>query len=150
MPFRNRPRSRCEPEDGVAARTRGDYVNAQSIFRTLAERGYASAQGDLGVMYNHGHGVTQDYAESVKWYRLAAAQGNFNAQRNLGIMLLLGQGAPKDDIRGHMWLNLASASGDEDSIKARDSLETLMTPVQIAQAQQMARDCQQRNFKGCD
>ena len=84
------PWEQYQYQDGVAARTRGDYVNAQSIFRTLAERGYASAQGDLGVMYNHGHGVTQDYAESVKWYRLAAAQGNFNAQRNLGIMLLLG------------------------------------------------------------
>ncbi len=137
-------------QDAVAARTRGDFASALPIFRSLAERGYARAQGDLGVMYNLGHGVKQDYLESVKWYRLAAAQGNFNAQSNLGIMLMLGQGVPKDYIRGHMWLNLALTSGDEDAQKAKDSAEVLMTPQQIKQAQQMARDCQQRNFKGCD
>jgi hypothetical protein len=63
---------------------------------------------------------------------------------------MLGQGVPKDYIRGHMWLNLALTSGDEDAQKAKDSAEVLMTPQQIKQAQQMARDCQQRNFKGCD
>jgi len=29
-------------------------------------------------------------------------------------------------------------------------LAAIMTPQQIAEAQKLARECQQRNFKGCD
>jgi hypothetical protein len=31
-----------------------------------------------------------------------------------------------------------------------DILAKRMTPQQIGEAQKMARECQQRNFKGCD
>jgi uncharacterized protein len=49
-----------------------------------------------------------------------------------------------------MWLNLASVSGIADAVKSRDFSAKRMTPQQISQAQKMARDCQQRKFKGCD
>jgi hypothetical protein len=32
----------------------------------------------------------------------------------------------------------------------RDQFSKAMTPQQIAEAQKMARECQQRNFKDCD
>jgi hypothetical protein len=38
------------------------------------------------------------------------------------------------------WFNLAAASGNEDAAKARDQLATMMTPAQIAEAQQLARE----------
>jgi hypothetical protein len=49
-----------------------------------------------------------------------------------------------------MWVNLAGVSGDAKSVKLRDALAAIMTPQQIAEAQKLARECQQRNFKGCD
>ena len=52
--------------------------------RLQAEQGDASAQYNLGVMYDRGDGVDQDYQEALKWYRLAAKQGNAEAQRDLG------------------------------------------------------------------
>ena len=51
-----------------------------------AERGNASAQYNLGVMYAKGQGVRQDYAEAVRWYRRAAEQGDVQAQSNLGVL----------------------------------------------------------------
>ncbi len=46
---------------GYEAHQRGDYATALRIFRQLADQGYASAQNNLGVMYDKGQGVTQDY-----------------------------------------------------------------------------------------
>ncbi len=45
---------------GVDAHNRGDYDTALAEFRPLAEQGKASAQSNLGVMYEKGRGVPQD------------------------------------------------------------------------------------------
>ena len=55
-----------------------------------------------------------------------------------------------DDVRAHMWFNLAAAKGNAGSVKNRDQATKMMTPLQIAEAQKLARECQARNFKGCD
>jgi hypothetical protein len=49
-----------------------------------------------------------------------------------------------------MWFNLAGASGDTNGVKYRDAVAAKMTPQQIAEAQKMARECEQRNFKDSD
>ena len=53
-------------------------------YRKAAEQGDASAQYNLGVMYENGHGVEQDDEQAVFWYRKAAEQGYADAQYNLG------------------------------------------------------------------
>lgn len=127
-----------------------DDAEAVKWFRLAAAQGNADAQSNLGTMYGNGQGVAQDYAEVVKWFRLAAAQGNAAAQNNLGVMYRDGQGVKQDYVRAHMWFNLGGASGDVSEVKNRDLVAAKMTPQQIAAAQKMARECQQRNFKGCD
>ena len=104
----------------------------------------------LGYMYEEGHGVAQDYTQAVRWYRLAAAQGMDAAQYNLGLMYGRGRGVEQDYVRAHMWFNLAAVSGDADSVKARDITERQMTREQVAQAQQMARDCVANFYKNCN
>jgi TPR repeat protein len=101
-------------------------------------------------MYANGRGVKQDNAEAIKWFRLAAAQGNAVAQGMLGAMYYTGEGVTQDYVRAHMWFNLAGASGDVYGEKDRDLVAAKMTPQQIAEAQKMARECQQRYYKGCD
>ncbi len=83
-------------DEGAAAAKRGDHATALREWRPLAEQGHASAQNNLGVMYNEGQGVQQEYAEAVKWYRKAAEQGFAGAQNNLGSMYESGQGVPQD------------------------------------------------------
>jgi TPR repeat protein len=122
------------------------------LYRLSAAQGHARAQFNLGAMYSNGQGIRQDYAEAVKWYRLSAAQGHVNAQTNLGARYVNGQGVVQNNVRAYMWFSLVAESADADAnaVKNRDLIAKRMTPQQIVQAQQMARDCQQRNFKGCE
>ena len=119
------------------------------LYRLAAERGYAKAQSNLGLMYRNGQGVTQDDKEAVRWLRLAAAQGVAKAQYNLGVMYGQGRGVPQDYALAHMWWNIASAAGDAGGTENRDLVAKQMTPQQIEKAQEMARACQASNFKGC-
>jgi TPR repeat protein len=49
-------------------------------------------------------------------------------------------GVPQDYIQAHMWFNLAAANGLKEPADFRDDLAKRMTPAQIAEAQQLARE----------
>jgi TPR repeat protein len=101
-------------------------------------------------MYHEGQGVAQDYAEAIKWYRLAAAQGYADAQFALGLMYDLGQGVAQNYVRAHTWWNIIAATGYARAVEHRDIVAKKMTSQQIAEAQKLAIECQQKKFKGCD
>lgn len=61
-------------EDAVATYERGDYAAAFAGFRSLADRGDASAQSNLGLMYAYGKGVPKDHVRAHMWFNLAAAR----------------------------------------------------------------------------
>ncbi|MEQ1584169.1 MAG: tetratricopeptide repeat protein, partial [Candidatus Nitrotoga sp.] len=124
-----------------------DYKEAVKWYRLAAAQGDAVAQYNLGLSYALGQGVLQDYKEAVKWYRLAAAQGDADAQFRLGEMYEQGRGVKQNYVRAHMWFNLSGGG----AVEFGDLLATFkMTSQQIAQAQKMASDCKQKNFKGCE
>jgi TPR repeat protein len=56
-----------------------DLAQAMDWYRKAAERGYADAQYNLGVMYANASGVPQDFVQAHKWFSLAAAQGEADA-----------------------------------------------------------------------
>ena len=114
-----------------------------------AEQENAAAQYNLGNMYSKGQGVPQDYKTAVKWYTLAAEQGHAKAQSNLGAMYGMGTGVIQDIVYAHMWFNIAASSGFEDGVKARDLFAKEMTPSQLEKAQDLARECVRKNYKGC-
>ena len=87
-------------------------INADCDDRSLAERGNAKAQNNLGLMHYKGDGVLQDYNEAAKWYRLAAEQGNAKAQCVLGVMYYKGDGVPQDYKEAVKWLRLAAEQGN--------------------------------------
>ena len=127
-----------------------DVEEAVKWYRAAARQGHAKAQYNLGVMYEKGQGVLQDYEEAVKWYRKAARKGVDGAQTNLGLMYDLGHGVIQDYVRAHMWNNLAAINGNDNGSNNRDSLAKEMTPTQISEAEDMARDCLKKNYKDCD
>lgn len=131
----------------------GDYEKAAKLYSPLAKDGNAEAQYTLGMMYRAGRGVPHDYKEARKWYLLAAEQGHPLAQFYLGWMYAGGKGVPKDYIQAHMWINIAiaNASGEakKEFIVDRDSLAKSMTADQIAKAQELAKKCTAKKFKGC-
>ena len=100
-------------------------------------------------MYSFGLGVLQDYETALKWYILSAEQGNTFAQYNIGRLYYLGHGVKEDMIYAHMWTNLASLNGFEMSINLNSLLTEQMTLSQIEEAQELARECVAKNYKGC-
>ena len=129
-------------DKGIVALEQGDYAEAYTQFRAAAEQGLATAQYNLGQMYNLGLGVPQDYAEAVKWYRAAAEQGQADAQNNLGRMYATGEGVPQDYVQAYKWFSLGAAQGDSGSKTNRDIVIDLMTPEQIAEGQKLSREFQ--------
>ena len=126
-----------------------DNNAATKWYRLSAEQGNANAQSYLGDMYTIGQGVLQDYKEAVKWYRLAAEQGNVYAHYNLAFMYGRGQGVLQDLVYAHMWANIAASNGNELAAKNRDLNASKMTPSQLEKAQDLARECVKKNYKGC-
>ena len=74
------PTFSADLQKGEDAYDKGDYETALREWTPLAEKGNATAQSSLAVIYAKGQGVPQDYKTAFKWYKLAAEQGVANAQ----------------------------------------------------------------------
>ena len=117
-----------------------DDVQARQWYEKAAAQGQAKAQYNLGTLYLNGSGVPKDYQQALRWFRMAADQGEALAQTKIGIMYDDGQGVPHDFVQAHKWYNLAATNGDKPAAELRDALAKQMTPAQIAEAQQLARE----------
>ena len=125
-----------------------DYKTAVKWYRLAAEQGYACpVQSGYDVRLRTR--CSQDYKTAVKWYTLAAEQGNADAQGNLGVMYGMGTGIIQDWVYAHMWGIIAASNGNEDGAKLRDIAAEDMTPSQLEKAQDLARECVRKNYKGC-
>jgi uncharacterized protein len=126
-----------------------DYKVAVRWYRVAAEQGNSDAQFALGRIYFGGQGVLQDYKEVMRWYRKAAEQGHAVAQSGLGAIYSRGTAVPQDSVLGHMWSNIAGANGNKVGADNRAVIEKIMTPAQITEAQKLAKECMNSNYKNC-
>jgi hypothetical protein len=55
-------------------------------------------------------------------------------------MYVISEGVPEDYIKAHMWASLAKTQRIERSAKILDSNKSLMTPGQVAKAQEIATE----------
>ena len=130
---------------GVAGAQTPTAPTEDAFFAALrrgAEQGDAAAQWSLGTAYEFGQGVSKDYGQAATWYRKAAEQGDAIGQYCLGNAYANGQGVPQDYVEAHKWRNLAASRTSAEQQKRyagiRDAMATLMTPQQLAEAQQRA------------
>ena len=117
-----------------------DVVEAAKWFRKAADQGYASAQYNLGFACNSGEGVPKNFEEATNWFRKAAKQGMAKAQNSLAWCYVGGHGVPANNISALMLFHLAAAQGDEEGRKSFQWLQSTMTPAQIAEAEQLAKN----------
>ena len=136
-------------DKGMKAYESGDYKTALREWKPLAKNGNAIAQRKLGVLYREGEGVSKDYKTAMKWFRLAAEQGDARAQFNLGLMYVMGLGVIQDNVYAHMWWNIATSSGHKNASTNRDKVAKKMNTRQIEKAQELARECVRKEYKGC-
>ena len=100
----------------VALYEKGKYNDAIKKYKSSAEKGYVSAQWDLGVIYQNGKGVDINYNEALKWFKKAAKSGDKYSQFNLGYMYYSGQGTPVDKAESFNWYRLAANQGYIDAM----------------------------------
>ena len=117
-----------------------NYGQAKEWFEKAAKQGRSGAQVNLGTLYLHGEGAPQSAHMALFWFERAAAQRDALAFAKLGRMYERGQGVPQDFIQAQMWYTLSAAHGEQRAAAARDALAKQMTPAQIAEAQQRARE----------
>ena len=49
----------------------------------------------------------------------------------------------------HLWVDIAASNGNESGDGLRDVVAIKMTSSQIAKAQEIARQCVRKKYKGC-
>jgi uncharacterized protein len=64
-------------------------------------------------------------------------------------MYVIGEGVKKDDKKAHMWFNIARSNGNDGADDNIEILTQYMTPADISQAQDMARQCLASNYQDC-
>ena len=135
----------------LLAPARGQDSDARAVefYRQACEGGYAQGCYDLGLMYHEGTGVRQDYSRAVQLYRQACEGRYADGCHNFGSMYAYGTGVLQDDVRAHALFNFAYAQGGGSARRARDMVAERMTPQQIAEAQALARRCQEVGLEEC-
>ena len=97
------------PREALDAFQRGDYPGALAACKTAAEKGDASCQNLMGVLYSRGRGVPKNEAEAANWFRKAAEQGHPQACFNLGRAYQFGHGVKASDEEALKWYGKAAA-----------------------------------------
>jgi TPR repeat protein len=93
---------------GVDLWQAGNFAGAVKEWRTLADKGDADAQFNLGQAYKLGRGVPADLGSAQSWYEKAAAKGHEQAQVNLGLILF----QRGDRAKAMPWIRKAADGGD--------------------------------------
>tara|TARA_B100000405_G_C16503279_1_gene344577 strand:+ start:64 stop:642 length:579 start_codon:yes stop_codon:yes gene_type:complete len=91
----------------------GDEVAKKKFkeMKTLAEKGDAEAQNNLGSHY-FGSSSREDKKTAIKWWRKAAEQGHLDAHFNLGTAYVAGSGVEKNADIAVQWFRKAAENSD--------------------------------------
>jgi TPR repeat protein len=100
---------------GVAAYESKDFAAAMAHWLPLAKSGFAAAQHNVAVMYDHGQGVAANDALAVSWYERAANGGHAPSQHSLGLLYSRGQDVGKSMPKALAWFRKAATQGHSES-----------------------------------
>jgi tetratricopeptide (TPR) repeat protein len=114
---------------GRAYQRVNNFSAALIQYHRAAEQGYASAQNNLGAMYQLGQGVPKDFSNAIAWVRKAAANGDPTAQFSLGVVYESGNGVQKDRALAIDWYRKAAEQGHP---AARAKLGSLIAAADAA------------------
>jgi uncharacterized protein len=98
----------ADVKTGIDLWQAGNFAGAVKEWRTLAEKGDADAQFNLGQAYKLGRGVPADIGSAQSWYEKAAAKGHEQAQVNLGLILF----QRGERAKAMPWIRKAADGGD--------------------------------------
>ena len=100
-------------DKAVEAMQKGDFKTALAELRPRVAKGDPNAQFLLGMMYDTGHGVTQDQAAAASLYEKAAVQRHTLASVYLGALYYSGEGVKQDYAKAARWFRAPADSGND-------------------------------------
>ncbi len=112
----------------------GNYSEAMTLLKPLADGNNAKAQVRLARLYLEGLGVERNEAEAVRLIRQAAEQGENEARLRLGDMYASGRGVPQSNFQAFVWYGLAARSGNVAAKNNQERVGASMQPMEIRQA----------------
>ncbi|MGA8152733.1 MAG: tetratricopeptide repeat protein [Terriglobales bacterium] len=114
------------------------YPEVHQLCEKAAGVRYAPGAYCLGVLYQHGRGVTQDLRLAARWFGEAADLGNTPAMLRLGEMYRKGDGVKQDKIAAYEFVFLADASDLAEAKQEKATLEKELTPTEVKKAKARA------------
>ena len=109
------------------------------VLQNNAKEGDAESQYDLGVIYYIGKIAPQNYSQAFALFTQSAEQGFYQAQHALGSMYEKGNGVKQDYKQAWAWYSVAALSGRENIAMDLSSLEKKLSPTELKQAQEIAK-----------
>ncbi len=103
-------------EDGLAAYTRKDWVQAAKELGPLADKGDIAAMSKMGGLYLYGLGVPKDEEKAFRMLAAAAKTGDPVAQNSLGGMYFKGIGTRRDIDAALDWFVRAADQGQPNAM----------------------------------
>jgi uncharacterized protein len=115
-----------------------------------AEAGLPAALFLLGVMSEHGLGVTRNEGAAAELYRRAAEEGHRSGQARWGKALMHGIGVDANPSDGETWLRRAALAGDPEAAAALGDLHATggNLPPDHAEAARWFRRAAEAGHKG--
>jgi TPR repeat protein len=123
----------------LLAAYRRDYSGAAGWFLRAATNGNAVAQYNLGMFYHEGLAVEQNYEIAAQWFQKSADQGDPRAEEELGSLYASGRGVSQDYLTAYKWLKLAQLQGNGAANRELPECAAMMTPEQIAAAEEQIK-----------
>lgn len=105
-----------------------------ATIRLQAEKGLASAQYNLGRMYELGIKLPIDKRQAITWYQKSAEQAFADAEYRLGIALLYGIGVNRDEVQGKRWLSSAAGHNHAVAKKMVEGMRSELGSANISMA----------------
>jgi TPR repeat protein len=128
-----------------------DYREALDWYRRAADAGDGLAMYNLGNFYEKGLAVGQSPKAALEWYERSADKGTALAMYAAGKLIAEGNGVPADPAEAHAWFTVAGkyfgAQEKQDAevnAKALADLTPRLDKVQLARAQEIAHNLQER------
>jgi TPR repeat protein len=131
---------------GYAFQTgKGVPINTSSAaawYQKAADQGQTPAMHNLAIMYSKGEGVDKDEVYAAILLTETANLGLTESQLHLGAFYANGRGVPINHVEAYKWFLLAGAKGNQEAKSFITTIDSVLTPQQRAEGQQLARSFQ--------
>lgn len=124
-----------------------DFITAEMWFLEAAAQDDPSAHYNLGMMYFQNekmppgvHDKVEAARAAVDHFHQAASLGHVRAQLYMGHFYAKGKVVERDPVEAYKWYQLAAWNRNSLASTARDQLAANLTPKQMAEAKNRARE----------